>query len=108
MTKKDLDMRKFTLLVIATLALACADATAQTVVRGSTPSAQRQGAPVVLRGTPPRPEPAPVEPGTAVYAVGGSNLWLIDSEGGIAGCTLRGSGVVGRNIIHCTYGVLSR
>jgi hypothetical protein len=110
MLKKDLDMRKFAVLAFMALVLACTDAAAQTVtvVRGSTPSAQRERAPVVLRGTLARPDPAPVEPVPTVYAVAGSTLWLIDSNGGVAGCTLRGSGIVGRNIIHCTNGVLSR
>jgi len=101
-------MRKIALLVLAGLTIASTEAGAQTVVRGSTPTSQRQGLPQVLRGTVPHEEPAPAAATPRVYAVGGENLWLIDETGGLTGCTLRGSGYVGQNVIYCTNGTVRR
>ena len=105
MTKKDLDMRKIALLATAGLALACVDtASAQTIVRGSSPSAQpRQGLPTVLRGTSARAEPVVAEQKPArVMVTGGRVLWLIDPNGGVEGCILRGSGYVDRDVVVCS------
>jgi hypothetical protein len=35
-------------------------------------------------------------------------LWLVADNGGVAACTLRSSGTAGRDVIHCTQGVVSR
>ena len=98
-------MRKIAVLALAGFAFASADAAAQTIVRGSTPTPQREGLPQVVRGAVHHPESAstaPATPAPGTRAVGGETLWLLDSNDNLTGCWLRGSGYVGRSVIVCT------
>jgi len=90
---------------------AAAQSAGVVVVRGSAVTAgtsQRAGLPAVLRGAG-APEAAARPASLAqIYSATGEVLWLIDTQGRVAGCTLRGSGYAGRNVIDCTQGRIVR
>jgi len=94
-------MRKFASVTLAAAVAASAlPAAAQT--------ARKPALPTVLRGTVVHEPEAPPPQPSRLYVVGGTTLWLLDDAGNVMGCGLHGSGYVGRYIIYCTKGVLSR
>ncbi len=87
-----------------------AGAAGVTVLRGGAPQTAN-GHITILRGTPALAEVrAPEAAPPAVTAVaGGTLLWLIDADGQVKACGVRGSGRVGGpDIVHCSAGPLVR
>ncbi len=82
-----------------------------TVMRGPSPTRAAGGQVTIVRGAHPMPvAAAPDEARRDVSAVaGGSLLWLIDSEGQVKACGVRGAGRVGApDIVHCSAGPVVR
>ncbi len=95
---------------LSALAAAPAGAAGVKVVRGAAPStAAAKGS--VLRGTGyvrPAPAAESARPQATVIA-GGSLLWLIDADGQVTACGVRGAGRVGApDRVHCSAGPVVR
>jgi hypothetical protein len=90
---------------------AAAQSAGVAVVRGSAATVepgQRAGLPAVLRGAGAPAAASRPAASVGLYGAAGEVLWLIDAQGGVAACTLRGSGYAGRNAIDCAQGRLVR
>jgi hypothetical protein len=103
-------------LCAAAAALLCATAAPSmaagvTVLRGASAAQAAGGNVTILRGSGVVQTAAvPAESRPAATAVaGGSLLWLIDADGQVSACGVRGSGRVGApDIVHCSAGPVIR
>ncbi len=100
-------------LCAAVAALLCASASPSmaagvTVLRGGAAAQSAAGNSTILRGSGfahAMTAAAETRPAATMAIAGGTVLWLIDADGQIKACGVRGSGRVGApDVVHCSAG----